>query len=73
MISLASWVLAALGIIGAAMNAGGRRESFAVWIVANSGMLTLHATQRRYPEALLFGVYLVTAVYGWRNWRGGLS
>lgn len=67
------WLLVALGVIGAGMNSWGLRSSFLVWIVANSGMVGINAYTKRWPEVVLFSIYLVTAVIGWWRWSGGLS
>jgi nicotinamide riboside transporter PnuC len=68
MIVVTRWTLVTLGIAGAILNARGMRASFIVWVVANAGMLSLNVATHRYPEAILFGVYLLTAVYGWLHW-----
>lgn len=59
------WLLVALGIVGAGLNAWGLSVSFLVWIVANSGLVLLYCYTRCWPEVVLFGIYLVTAVVGW--------
>jgi hypothetical protein len=66
------WALVGLGVAGAILNACGLRVSFLVWIVANAGLLSLNLVGRRWPEAVLFGIYLATALFGWLQW-GGLS
>lgn len=73
MMTRAKWLLVALGVIGAGMNAWGLRASFLVWIVANGGMVGWNARAGRWPDVVLFSIYLITAVIGWWRWAGGVS
>ena len=68
-VPLFRWVLTAMGVIGAFLNALGNRTCFVIWIVANIGWITVNLQRRSWPEVALFSVYLGTAVLGLVTWR----
>lgn len=63
------WSLAGLGIVGAILNVQQRRACFMWWVAANIGWVFINAYNGRYAEAVLFAVYLATALLGLANWR----
>ena len=62
------WILTALGIIGAALNAVGLGLCFTFWIVGNVGWIIVNLRRRQMQEALLFTAYLITSVVGFFTW-----
>ena len=62
------WILSAIGVTGAVLNACRRRSSFALWSLANVGWIMMFAHRGMVPEALLFGVYLATSLFGFHKW-----
>lgn len=70
------WVLTGLGVAGAFLNVRQHRACFALWGVANAGWMLVHGNDGDMASVVLFGVYLVLAVYGLTTWRarkGGLE
>lgn len=63
------WSLAGLGIVGAVLNVQQRRACFVWWVAANIGWVCVNIYHGRYAEAVLFAVYLATALLGLVNWR----
>lgn len=64
-----TWILTAASVLGAAMNAVGRRSGFAVWIASNTGWVIVNASRGLWPEAALFLAYLGFSVVGFFMWR----
>lgn len=44
-------------------------EQWYLWMLANSIAVFLYFTQSMYPTALLYLLYLVTAIYGYIHWK----
>ena len=65
---LIRWVLTAMGVSGAFLNALGNGTCFVIWIAANIGWIIVNLQRRSWPEAALFTVYLGTAVLGLVTW-----
>lgn len=62
------WLLTAMGIIGATLNALQIGLCFSFWIAGNIGWIIVNLRRRQMQEALLFFAYLVTAVIGFFTW-----
>lgn len=62
------WLLTAMGIIGATLNALQIGLCFAFWIAGNIGWIIVNLRRRQMQEALLFFAYLVTSVIGFFTW-----
>ncbi len=65
-----TWILTAASVLGAALNAVGRRAGFAVWIASNIGWMLDNASRGLWPEAVLFTAYLGFSVVGFFMWPG---
>jgi nicotinamide mononucleotide transporter len=48
-------------------------ENWLVWIVVNVAYVAIYLSQRLYPTAGLYLVFLVMAVFGYREWRASLA
>lgn len=59
-----TWILTAASVLGAALNAMGRRSGFVVWIGSNTGWVIANASRALWPEAMLFLAYLGFSVVG---------
>jgi nicotinamide mononucleotide transporter len=44
-------------------------ESWLVWIAVNAVYVAMYVSQRLHPTAVLYAVFLVMAVLGYREWR----
>lgn len=47
-------------------------QNWTVWLVVNVFSLALYASQGLWPTALLYGVFAVLSVAGWRAWHARL-
>lgn len=62
------WAVAVVSIIGTVLNVLKCPWCFAIWSVTNLAWMVVHIRKRLYPQAALFGVYLVLAVWGLVAW-----
>ena len=44
-------------------------ESWLVWIAVDAVYVAMYVSQRLYPTAVLYAVFLVMAAFGYREWR----
>lgn len=65
-----TWALTAASVIGAALNAVGRRAGFTVWIFSNIGWVITNASSGLWSQAGLFVAYLGFSVVGFFMWPG---
>jgi hypothetical protein len=63
-----TWGLTAASVIGAGLNAIGRRAGFTVWIFSNIGWVATNASRGLWPQAALFTAYLGFSVVGFFMW-----
>lgn len=63
-----TWGLVAVSLIGTILNAMQKNVCWYFWIVANVGWCFYNAAMEMYPQAILFGVYIVTSLFGLFNW-----
>lgn len=63
-----TWILTATSVLGAALNAMGRRVGFVVWMASNTGWVVANATRGLWPEAALFSAYLGFSMVGFFMW-----
>lgn len=69
-IDYAKWLGVALGIIGAVMNAAGKKNSFWFYIASNIIFITISLLARDWQFLTLYGVYTVISAYGLFKWKG---
>ena len=69
LIPRAMWLVTAAAIVGACLNVKKRRSGFAVWTVTNLLNAGYCLWIGQPAQALLFGVFLGLAVWGWIAWR----
>lgn len=62
------WCNTVLAIIGTFLNAKRVRFGFIIWMVTNTVFVVNNLIIKSFPQAALFGVYLVLAVFGWISW-----
>jgi len=58
------WVTAAAAVVGTVAVTSGERWGFGVWMVTDVVWMTHNARRRDWPQAALWAVYLVLAVWG---------
>jgi len=64
----AMWLVTAAAIVGAWLNVKKRRSGFAVWMLTNLLNAGYCLWIGQPAQALLFGVFLGLAVWGWISW-----
>ena len=69
LMSQAMWLVTAAAIVGACLNLKKRRSGFAVWMLTNLLNAGYCLWIGQPAQALLFGVFLGLAVWGWIAWR----
>ncbi len=62
-------ITAALGVVGMWMMTQKYYQQWLCWIVVNPMLLAMYLLNGNYPSALLYVVYSVVAVMGYRRWR----
>jgi hypothetical protein len=68
-----AWGLTAASVLGAGLNAIGRRAGFTVWIFSNIGWIIANAYRGLWPQVGLFTAYLGFSVVGFFMWPGFAS
>ncbi len=64
-----TWALTAASVLGAALNAVGRRAGFTIWIFSNIGWVIANASRGLWSQVALFTAYLGFSVVGFFMWR----
>lgn len=59
----------ALSLVAQVLLARKRLENWALWLVVNALSVGLFAHQALWPTVLLYAVFTVLSVVGWRAWR----
>ena len=62
-------IMTVAAIIGATLNANGKRAGFLVWLVTNAYWTIHNARIGEWEQAVLYAVYFGLAVWGWRKGR----
>ncbi|MDG6094483.1 nicotinamide riboside transporter PnuC [Acetobacter sp. AN02] len=60
--------LTAFSLVGQFWTARRWRESWLIWIAADTGYTALFLAREMYPTAVLYAVFTVLAVSGYRKW-----
>ncbi len=68
-IALADSVVGALSIIATWMLAKKKIENWLVWIVVDAFAAGFYFSKELYPTAILFVIYTIMAVVGYRQWK----
>ena len=63
-----SWILTALSIIGALRNAQEKIDGFYIWIVANIGWIIYDVITNQPAQIALFAVYTAISIFGVYQW-----
>jgi nicotinamide riboside transporter PnuC len=63
------WIVAAASLIGTILNLHRRRECFLFWIATSAAWVVYDLHLHAHAQAALMAVYLVLAIYGWRQWK----
>lgn len=66
-------ILTVASIVGQVMLNRKVIENWLVWIVADAVYIPLYISRQLYVTAILYGVFLVLAVIGWREWAATLN
>jgi hypothetical protein len=64
-----TWIITGLSIIGVVANIYKKRWCFYVWTFTNTTWFLRNLYIEEYPQAALFYVYIVLAVWGIISWR----
>lgn len=62
-------IVGALSVVGTWMLAKKQIENWLVWIAVDAFCIGLYAWKGLYPTAILFFIYTVMAVIGYRQWK----
>jgi hypothetical protein len=65
-----SWLISALALFGAYLNARKDRRCFIVWLFTNGWWIGYDLWIGAEAQAALFTAYFGLSFYGWRTWRG---
>ena len=68
-IIIASWVIAALSIVGVHYNIHKKRICFLFWMVTNASWIVIDIVYGVYAQAALMLVYFVLAIRGYIKWK----
>lgn len=63
------WVAVILCMAGTFWNIAKKKVSFVMWTVGAAVLLVKNLVFYDYAQALLFGFYVCTDIYGWFKWR----
>jgi nicotinamide riboside transporter PnuC len=63
------WLVTAGSLIGTILNIKKKRICFVIWLVTNALWTAYDLYIKNYPQAGLFAVYVVLAVWGIIAWR----
>lgn len=63
------WILSGLAIIGAILNASGKRIGFYVWLVANIGWVIQCTLTSQYGQLPMWIFYSCICVFGLIQWK----
>lgn len=66
-------LLAVLSMVAQWMLARKYLENWTIWAVVNVGSILMYAYKELYFTTILYGVYLILAVMGYREWKKQLS
>jgi nicotinamide riboside transporter PnuC len=68
MLTVISWILTILSVIGAIRNAQGKIDGFIIWLVSNSGWVVYDIVTHQPAQIALFSIYTVITIYGLYKW-----
>jgi nicotinamide riboside transporter PnuC len=63
-----TWLIAALSIAGVVLNVLHDSRCFVIWIFTNALWVLVDWRAKLYPQAAIFAVYFVLAVWGLIEW-----
>lgn len=66
--TLFTWLLTALSMIGVVLNARKKVSGFYFWGITNICWMIINADQGQHAQAVLFGFYTVMSLYGMWAW-----
>ena len=64
-----TWLVTILSIIGVVLNIYKRKECFIIWTVTNGAWCIYDFRNGLYPQAALFAIYFVLAIWGLYKWK----
>ncbi len=67
--SIATWVIAALSLIGVMLNIRKDKRCFIFFAIGNAGWIVIDMMIGLYAQVLLFSVLTVFSLYGYITWR----
>ncbi len=67
--SIATWVIAALSLIGVILNIRKDKRCFIFFTVGNAGWIVIDLMIGLYAQVLLFFVLTLLSIYGYIAWK----
>ena len=64
-----SWIVTFFSILGVILNIKKNKKCFYIWAVTNFSWMVIDFRAGLYPQAALFSVYFILAIYGLYAWR----
>lgn len=69
MIANLMWLVTGLSIVGTILNIKKMQVSFVIWLITNTLWFAYDLWLGAYAQSALFGVYIILAIVGIREWR----
>jgi len=68
MFEATAWVMTVISIIGTILNIKKKKVCFILWTITNIFWIVYDIHKGAYPQALVFVVYTILAIYGLIEW-----
>jgi hypothetical protein len=65
---IVGWICTAVSLAGAWLNVKKVKWCFVLWLFSNAFWTVYDIYKQAYPQAVIFGIYFLTAVWGIREW-----
>ena len=69
MIEITAWIITGLSIIGTILNIKRIKFCFVIWAFINAFWFGYDIYKEAYPQAVIFFVYFILAIWGLIEWR----
>lgn len=67
--TIVTWILSAISIVGTLRNAMGKVDGFYIWIVSNLGWLVAEIILKQWAQVPMWIVYTILSVVGIVMWK----
>jgi nicotinamide riboside transporter PnuC len=63
------WIVTGFSLLGTVLNIKKKRICFTIWLFTNLAWTVYDFYIKNYPQAVLFAIYTILAIYGIYEWR----